>query len=175
MIRKEEDVPPVIGAGAPEPVRKERAPALYVIVAFKLLKGIFLLLAGFGIYAMMGLDLHQEFLRMAGDLNLDPANGMMAEAGKRLQSVTPENIRMVALGTVLYSIFSLVEGTGLILRLTWGAWMAIGESAVFIPVELYDLLQSFSFVMLAILILNALVVWYLYDNRHRLFHSHSTR
>jgi uncharacterized membrane protein (DUF2068 family) len=50
--------------------------------------------------------------------------------------------------------------------------MAIGESAFFIPIELYELRQHFSWTVLIILGLNILIVWYLLENRHRLFHHH---
>jgi len=37
--------------------------------------------------------------------------------------------------TLVYSLFSLVEGIGLI-SVSWAGWLAIGESAFFIPIEI---------------------------------------
>ena len=68
-----------------------------------------------------------------------------------------------------YSLFSLVEGIGLIFRVSWAGWMAIGESVFFIPIEVYDLLHNFRWKVVGILALNILIVWYLFQNRHRLF------
>ena len=75
----------------------------------------------------------------------------------------------IARGTGLYSLFSLVEGTGLVFRVSWAGWMAIGESVFFIPIEIYELLHRFSVSPLTVLVLNIVIVWYLVQNRRRLF------
>ena len=48
----------------------------------------------------------------------------------------------VAIGSLLYSLFSLVEGVGLMFRVSWAGWLAIGESAFFIPIEILELIHS---------------------------------
>jgi uncharacterized membrane protein (DUF2068 family) len=52
--------------------------------------------------------------------------------------------------------------------------MAIGESAFFIPIELYELTRpgKFSWIVLVVLVINIVIVWYLFENRHRLFRHH---
>ena len=157
--------PPLIHAR-----RKQRAPTLYVIVAFKLLKGAVLLLAAGVVFTLVGTDLQQQFNEVLQAANLDPEGKLFANFGHWLQTVTPSNVRIFATGTVLYSAFSLIEGTGLWCRATWAGWMAIGESSFFIPIEIYEIVDRFSLTVAVILILNVLIVWYLYANRHRLFH-----
>jgi uncharacterized membrane protein (DUF2068 family) len=61
---------------------------------------------------------------------------------------------------------------GLIFRASWAGWLAIGDSAFFIPIECYELEHHFSWVVLVILGLNILIVWYLLRNRERLFKHH---
>jgi uncharacterized membrane protein (DUF2068 family) len=89
-----------------------------------------------------------------------------------LQKITPANVRGVAIGTVLYSLFSLVEGVGLIFRVRWIGWVVIGESLFFIPIEVYDLMAGFSAIVFGILALNIVIVWYLLKNKDRLFKHH---
>ena len=36
---------------------------------------------------------------------------------------------------MLFSLFPLVEGTGMLFRAGWAGWLAIGESAFFVPIE----------------------------------------
>jgi len=83
-----------------------------------------------------------------------------------------------AAGTLFYSLFSLVEGVGLMFRISWAGWLAIGESAFFIPIEVYELSRrsKFSWWLVAVLVINVFIVWYLFKNRHRLFvhHHHAT-
>ncbi len=105
-------------------------------------------------------------------MHLDPERKFFASLGDRLQSVTPGNLRWLATGTLLYSLFSLVEGIGLIFRVSWAGWLAIGESAFFVPIEAYELVRNFNMTVLCVLALNVLIVWYLYQNRARLFRHH---
>jgi uncharacterized membrane protein (DUF2068 family) len=67
----------------------------------------------------------------------------------------------------------MVEGIGLMYRVGWAGWLAIGESAFFIPIEIYELAHHFTKLVLLILIINIGIVWYLLKNRARLFHHHS--
>ena len=76
-------------------------------------------------------------------------------------------------GSGVPSLFSLVEGVGLIFRVRWACWLAISESAFFIPIEVYELVhRGLSGTIVAILALNILIFWYLLANRHRLFRHH---
>jgi uncharacterized membrane protein (DUF2068 family) len=159
--------PPVIA----QPV-KQRAPTLYAIIGFKLLKGALLLVAAMVFYNMAGLDLQQEFARLIQQANLDAESKMLSDVAAWLNGVTAANVRMFATGTVLYSAFSFVEGIGLIFRATWAGWMAIGESAFFIPLEIYHIWNRFTATLAVVLALNILIVWYLWANRHRLFRHH---
>ena len=156
--------PPVITK-----VLSQRAPTLYAIVAFKLLKGALLLFAAGVFFSLVDVDLQQQFNRMLQEANLDPEGKLFGDFGHWLQTITPANIRIFATGTVLYSVFSLVEGTGLWFRAGWAGWMAIGESSFFVPIEIYELIERYSTTLLVILLLNIAIVWYLYSNRHRLF------
>ena len=79
---------------------------------------------------------------------------------------------MALFGTMLYSLFSLVAGVGLMFHVSWAGWMAIGESAFFVPIEIYELMHHFTIKVLVILIVNVFIVWYLFQNRHRLFRHH---
>ena len=77
-----------------------------------------------------------------------------------------------ALGTVIYSLFSGVEGFGMMFRAGWAGWLAIGESAFFIPIEVFELVHRPSWMVLGILALNVFIVWYLFANRSWLFRHH---
>jgi len=156
--------PPLI-TKAPLP----RAPTLYAIVAFKLLKGALLLVAAGVFFSLVDVNLQEQFTRMLQEANLDPEGKLFGDIGRWLQTVTPANIKIFATGTILYSAFSLVEGTGLWLRASWAGWMAIGESSFFVPIEIYELIERYSTTLAVILLLNIAIVWYLYANRHRLF------
>jgi uncharacterized membrane protein (DUF2068 family) len=87
-------------------------------------------------------------------------------------NLTEGKVLAAAMGTFIYSLFSLVEGVGLSFRVTWAGWLAIGESAFFVPIELYELSRpnKFSWWLSGVLLINILIVSYLFRNRGRLFH-----
>ena len=60
---------------------------------------------------------------------------------RQLGRITPHRFWWWRRERCFYSLFSLVEGIGLIFRVSWAGWMAIGESVFFIPIEVYDLLH----------------------------------
>ncbi len=156
-----------------KPVANKRAPTLYVIIAIKALKGLTLLLLGLGVLSLAGDNLDVRFDDFLRWIHLDPEKRFFAEVGDKLQKITPANVRGVGIGSMLYSIFSLVEGVGLTFRLRWVGWVVIGESLFFIPIEVYDLLGGFSMIVLGILLINVVIVWYLLKNKDRLFkHPH---
>lgn len=151
---------------------KKRAPTLYVIIAIKLLKGTLLLLLALGVYSLSDNNLPDEFRQLLQFLHLDPEKKFFADLETKIALITPAKVLMVAGGAFLYSLFSLVEGVGLIFRVSWAGWLAIGESAFFIPIEVFEEVRHPSTAVLIILALNVFIVWYLFQNRHRLFRHH---
>jgi uncharacterized membrane protein (DUF2068 family) len=73
---------------------------------------------------------------------------------------------------MLWSLFPLSEGTGLLFRASWAGWLAICESAFFVPIELYEMARQYSWYLLVLTIANILIVWYLYAYREQLFRHH---
>lgn len=156
---------------------KQRAPTLYVIIAIKLLKAASLLLLAAGVYKLQDNDLPADFNSVLHFFHFDPEKKFFSELAAKISDITPAMMVKLAKGTVLYAMFSLVEGIGLMFRSPWAGWLAIGESAFFIPIELRELLHcpwgSKAFYgVLIILALNGFMVWYLFRNRERLFHHH---
>lgn len=151
---------------------KKRAPTLYVIIGIKLLKGTLLLLLALGIFKISDNDLPEEFRQFLQFLHLDPEKKFFADLEAKIADISAAKMVWLAGGTFLYSLFSLVEGVGLIFRVSWAGWMAIGESAFFVPIEIYELVHRTSLAVFIILALNIFIVWYLFQNRHRLFRHH---
>jgi uncharacterized membrane protein (DUF2068 family) len=154
---------------------RKRAPTLYVIIAIKLLKGVLLLLLALGVYSLSDNNLPAQFRGLLQFLHIDPDKKFFSDLENKIALVTPAKVILVAGGAFFYSLFSLVEGVGLIFRVSWAGWLAIGESAFFVPIEIYELVHRPSLAAFAILALNVFIVWYLFQNRHRLFRHHHHR
>lgn len=159
-------------AGATNNVLKKRAPTLYVIIVIKLLKGAFFAAAAVTVYMLSDNVLPDEFRKVLTVLHLDPGAQFFRRIATKLATITERDALVFAGATLLYSSFSLVEGIGLMFRISWAGWLAIGESVFFIPIELNSLLKVFSWTVTGILVLNIFIVCYLFQNRHRLFRHH---
>ncbi len=151
---------------------KKRAPTLYAIIAIKLLKGGLFLSMAIVAYALSDNDLPEEYRHLLQYLRLNPEREFFRALAVKIGTLTEANVLWVAAGTGVYSLFSLIEGIGLMFRVPWAGWMAIGESAFFIPIEVFDLVHRFSWTVFIILVINIVIVWYLFANRARLFRHH---
>jgi len=156
------------------PAVKKRAPTLYAIIAMKLLKaGLFIALA-IVMYSLSDNDLPFEYRRLLHFLRLNPERRFFAQLAIQVGNLTENNVLWAAAGTLADSLFSLVEGIGLMFRVPWAGWLAIGESVFFIPIEVYELVyHRFSMTVVVIMVINIVIVCYLLSNRERLFkHPH---
>lgn len=157
---------------------KKRAPTLYFIIAIKLIKGVALLLLALGVFTLANKNLPVLFDHFLRWVHLDPENSFFSGIGDWLSQITPNNVRVVASGTFLCGMFLLIEGFGLAFRAKWAIWVTIGESAFFIPIEIFELLprshvmHHHSAGLFVVLMINIAIVWYLYKNRERLFRHH---
>ena len=162
-------------SGEPPPTKKKPAPTLYAIIGIKLLKGGLFVALAIAAYTLSDNDLPAEYRQLLHLLRLNPERKFFTDLATQVGTLTEANILWVAAGTLLYSLFSLVEGFGLMFRASWACWLAIGESAFFIPIEVYELVKparKSSLMLLVILFINVVIVWYLARNRHRLFRHH---
>ncbi|HWD19202.1 MAG TPA: DUF2127 domain-containing protein [Verrucomicrobiae bacterium] len=157
------------------------APTLYLIIAFKTSKGVLFLLAGILLYmhAANGLSdeyqhaMHMPFVEWVFRmLRIHPENQFFINLALKIENLTEANVRNAAIGTIIWALFPLVEGLGMMFRTSWAGWLAIGESAFFVPIEFFELSKRFSTPLLVVTITNIFIVWYLFTNREQLFHHH---
>ena len=160
---------------------KKRAPTLYAIIAIKLAKGLLFVTLALVMYTLSDNDLPAEYQNLLQHLRLNPERRFWTDLAVQVGRLTEAKVLWAAAGTLVYSLFSLVEGIGLMFRISWVGWMTIGESAFFIPIEVWELVHrttrgrhhpGHTLTVLVILVINVVILWYLLQNRHRLFRHH---
>ena len=160
--------PPVTDHRKDHP-RRSRAPMLYGISAFKLIRGGILLLLAMQAYALVGEDLRPHFDEAVARLKLDPETEFFDRLGDRVDAIKPSSVGWVATGALLYGILSVAEGLGLAMRARWAGLLVVVESGFFVPVETYALIKDPGLTIVAVLVLNIVIVAYVHRNRERLF------
>jgi uncharacterized membrane protein (DUF2068 family) len=147
----------------------QRAPTLYGIIAFKLIRGALLLMLAMQVYQLVGEELRPHFEEAVTRLKLDPETEFFDRLGDRIDAITPVNVGWAATGTLLYGLLSLGEGIGLALRTRWAGLLVVAESGFFVPLETYGLIKNPSPTIVAVLLVNVTILVYLHRNRKRLF------
>src|SRR5689334_11067054 len=127
--------------GADTEILTKRAPTLYAIIAIKLLKGALFLTLAILAYTLSDNDLPAELGSLLQHLRFNPERRFWIDLADQVGKLTQANVLWAAVATLIYSLFSLVEGIGLMFRVSWAGYLAIGESAFFIPIEIYELVH----------------------------------
>jgi uncharacterized membrane protein (DUF2068 family) len=165
---------PNSSAVTPSPPKRKRAPTLYVIGVGKVLKGLLFVIVAITAYNLSDNDLPTDYQHLLAVLRFNPERKFWSDLAVRVGNLTEHQVVQFAVGSLIYSLFSLVEGVGLLYRIKWIGYLSIGESAFFIPIEIHHLIDRYSRSVLVILIVNVVIVWYLYRNRERLFGHQSS-
>ncbi len=134
---------------------------LLLIGLFKLVKGISLLVLGFGLLRLLHRDVAGVVEHWIEVLRVDPDNRFVHRALLRVFNVTPKQLRELSAGTFLYAGIFLTEGTGLLARKHWAEYMTLISTGLFIPLEVYEIWRHFTMVKLGVTIVNVAIVWYL--------------
>jgi uncharacterized membrane protein (DUF2068 family) len=166
--------------------KPKRAPTLYFIVAVKLVKGVAALLLALGSYSLTDNNLPEDFRSLLEFFHIDPEKRFFLELADRVADITPNNLKWLAAGSVIYGLFMLLQAGGLIFRVSWIVWLVIGESAFFIPIEIFELVRKHApaaenhphlfthpkIGVAIVLAVNVAIVWYLFKNRARIIRHH---
>lgn len=140
---------------------KGRDAWILLIGIFKLIKGAGLVIVGIGLLRLLHRDIALTVTHWVEVLRLDPDNQHIHRAISTIFRVTPAQLRGLSAGTFLYAGLFITEGAGLVKRKHWAEYLALISTALFIPLEIYELAHRFTWVRVAVLIINLLIVWYL--------------
>lgn len=134
---------------------------------FEALKGLLVILAGFGLLAFVHRDAQAFAERLVVHLHLNPARhypSIFIEAAGRL---TDARIWLLATGAFAYSALRFAEAYGLWRARPWAQWIGIVSGGVYLPVEVIALIRRPTILKAVLLLLNALLVAYLAVFRYR--------
>ena len=102
------------------------------------------------------------------DLGFDVNHSRLLGLIQHSFMLTPRTLDYLAIGLAAYAVIELVESVGLWLGQRWGEYFAMVATSVFLPYEIYDLTVKVTWLRVAALAINLLLVIYLVWSR-RLF------
>jgi uncharacterized membrane protein (DUF2068 family) len=147
--------------------KEEKATTLLLIALFKLFKGVLLVIVGIGALRLVHKDVATVVMHWVDILRVDPENHFIHHIIERLIGIRVGQLRAISAGTFFYASILLTEGVGLLMRKRWAEYFTVISTAVFIPLEIYEIFHRFTFVKVGVLAVNVAIVWYLVDRLRR--------
>jgi uncharacterized membrane protein (DUF2068 family) len=137
------------------------SPTLLLIALFKLFKCVLLVSVGVGAIRLLHKDVGETVQHWVDVLRVDPDNHFFHAIITKILAVTPKQLEALSIGTFFYAALLLTEGVGLLLRKYWAEYFTVITTAVFIPLELYEIAKHVSVAKIIVLIVNVAIVVYL--------------
>ena len=147
-----------------------RKPLLTGVRAVAVVEGVkaaIVLLAGFGLLSLIHRDVQDVAEKIIRHTHLNPASKYPRIFIDAADKVTDAQLWMFAGFAALYALIRSIEAYGLWNERRWAEWFALISSAIYLPVEIYELYHRFGWVKFSIFITNTIVVLYMaYALRH---------
>lgn len=149
----------------PKPKQKKSTSITLVLIgAYKLLEATALFFVAIGLHRYLHRDISEPILHWVRVLRMDPDNHYIHLFLTKALSISPKQIRELSLGSFIYSGLRLIEGIGLVMRKRWAEYLVVIITAVFIPLEIYELFHRFTPIRCGVLLANVAIVLYLARN-----------
>jgi len=143
---------------------------LRLLAVERLVRGVLLVALAYGVYRFEGsrnalsqvLDTYLPLLRPAADrLGIDLESTGPVRLIEKALSVSHSTLLLVSAGVLAYGALELIEGIGLWLMKRWGEYVAVVGTSVFIPLEVYEIVETVTWLKVAALMLNIFAVVYI--------------
>jgi uncharacterized membrane protein (DUF2068 family) len=138
--------------------RQAQLKLLRAVASFELAKGLIVLLAGCSVLFLVHKDtgdVADTFLRL---LHISPDHHFAQVFLAWADNLTAAKLLAIAGVAAVYAILRFVEAYGLWKARAWAEWIALVSGAMYLPFEVYKLVQHVSPLHVSVLIANFAVV-----------------
>ncbi|MGI1998969.1 DUF2127 domain-containing protein [Shewanella frigidimarina] len=125
-------------------------------------KGLLALLVAIGLHVYAGQNLTALALELVTHLHLNPASHYPGIFISAVGSVSQSSLTLMAFGAAVYTSVRFIEAYGLWHNMRWTQWFALLSGAIYLPFELYEMIRHFSVLSVIVLLVNLVVVMYMY-------------
>ena len=131
------------------------------IAIVEAVKGLLVLLVGFGLLSLAHRDVEQFAAELVRHAHLNPASHYPHIFIEAATKATDSRLWMLALAAFLYAALRLSEAYGLWHRRRWAEVFAVVTGALYLPVEIYELIERVTVVRITVFAVNAMIVAFL--------------
>lgn len=140
---------------------------LIAIGFFKLVEAAFFVLVGVGALHFLYHDLGDAALRLAQRLRMDPDGRLFSFILDHLDDITAHRLRQIGVATFFYAGLRVTEGVGLLMEKLWAEYLTVAATTIFLPWEVYEIVQRLDWIRIGLLVVNLSVLAYLAWALHR--------
>jgi uncharacterized membrane protein (DUF2068 family) len=138
-----------------------RPLGLFLIGLFKLAKGLLALSLGIGVLKLINKDVDGLFLELISRLHIDAEHRFIQNILARLSLIDNHTLETIATVGFAFASLLLLEGFGLLFQKLWAEYLTVAETAIFIPLEIYEIIRHATITRFSILAINVSIVIYL--------------
>lgn len=128
---------------------------------FEFAKGLIVLVAGLGLLSLIGGDVQAFAEDIVRRLHLNPAHHFPRIFIQFASHLTDTQLWFYAWAALVYAAVRFVETYGLWHERSWAEWFAVISACLYLPIELFNLVQERSLLSLFIPIINLGIIIYL--------------
>lgn len=140
---------------------KQRHWTIHLISIWKIVKGILAVFIGIKLLTLLDRDVSLWFADFLARHNIDAENRYVHAVAEKLVGMTNNKLILFSIASFLYAALDFVEGIGLWLEKRWAEWLTAVATSLFVPIELYEIYERFTWIRVLILVINLFVIWYL--------------
>jgi uncharacterized membrane protein (DUF2068 family) len=143
---------------------------LRLLAAERFIRGVLLVALAYGIYKFNGAQdslerVFRDYLPtlrpLADKLGIDLESTGPVKLIQKALTADHSTLELVAIGVLAYGALELLEGVGLWLMKRWGEYVAVVGTAIFIPLEVYELVEKVTWLRVAAFAFNVFAVVYI--------------
>ena len=124
-------------------------------------KGALVLVAGLGLLSLINHDVQHVAEKLVRLSHLNPASHYPRIFVEAAGHVTNTRLWALAAAAAAYALVRGIEAYGLWYERTWAEWLALVAGALYIPVEIYEIVRHVTWLKLVVFSVNAAIVIYM--------------
>ena len=130
------------------------------MAAFEAAKGLLVMATGLGFLSLLHHDVQRAAESVVRHLHLNPARHYPRVFLEAAAQLTDTRLWLLASGAFAYAVVRGVEAYGLWSARAWAQWFAILSGAVYLPIEIYELIHHATAPKAVVLLVNVGIVGY---------------
>jgi uncharacterized membrane protein (DUF2068 family) len=148
---------------------------LRAVASLELLKGAVVVIGTLALLRYVHRDVGAMAAALLDKLHVPPGASIATHLLAASDAVTPGKIKGLIAFACLYSAIRFTEGYGLWLGRVWAEWFAIISGTVYLPFEVYELVQKVNWLHCLVLAINVAIVLYMLNLRLQARKRHEAR